>query len=84
MKKKLLYLSFCILFCSQVIAQTKNNDGAETLLFTENVFHLSEVMLHDVANPPAAGRFYAYALLGAYETLSAARGKSSLLSSPTR
>ena len=33
---------------------------AEVKEFTDNVFHLSEVMLHDVANPPAAGRFYAY------------------------
>ncbi|MDJ1483726.1 vanadium-dependent haloperoxidase [Cytophagaceae bacterium YF14B1] len=36
---------------------------------TENVFHLSEVMLHDVASPPAASRFYAYSLLGAYEVV---------------
>lgn len=35
--------------------------------FIQCVFHLSEVMLHDVVNPPAASRFYAYALLGAYE-----------------
>lgn len=31
-------------------------------------FALSEVMLHDVASPPAASRFYAYALLAGYET----------------
>jgi hypothetical protein len=36
-------------------------------LLADNVFYLSEVMLHDVANPPAASRFYAYAMLGAYE-----------------
>ena len=39
----------------------------ELQLLADNVFHLSEVMLHDVANPPAASRFYAYAMLGAYE-----------------
>lgn len=33
-------------------------------------FALSEVMLHDVASPPAASRFYAYALLAGYETAS--------------
>ena len=33
-------------------------------------FALSEVMLHDVANPPAASRFYAYAMLAGYETAS--------------
>lgn len=32
----------------------------------DNIFNLSDVMLHDVANPPVASRFYAYALLGAY------------------
>lgn len=31
-------------------------------------FALSEVMLHDVANPPAASRFYAYAMAAGYET----------------
>ena len=31
-------------------------------------FALSEVMLHDVASPPAASRFYAYSLLAGYET----------------
>ena len=31
-------------------------------------FSLSEVMLHDGTNPPAASRFYAYALVAGYET----------------
>ena len=31
------------------------------------VFSLSMVMMHDVVNPPAASRFYSYAVLGAYE-----------------
>ncbi|MFD1141405.1 vanadium-dependent haloperoxidase [Larkinella insperata] len=31
------------------------------------VFSLTMVMIHDVANPPAASRFYTYCLLGAYE-----------------
>ncbi|MFN8304715.1 MAG: vanadium-dependent haloperoxidase [Saprospiraceae bacterium] len=32
-------------------------------------YSLSEVMLHDGTNPPAASRFYAYALAAGYETL---------------
>ena len=48
---------------------------AEVKEFTDNVFHLSEVMLHDVANPPAAGRFYAYCLLGAFEVIEAGNDK---------
>lgn len=38
-----------------------------TKLFAAQVFNLSEVMVHDVANPPAAARFYAYAIFGAYQ-----------------
>lgn len=44
----------------------------ELQILADNVFNLSAVMLHDVANPPAASRFYSYALLGAYETALAA------------
>ena len=34
------------------------------------IFSMSMVMMHDVVNPPAASRFYSYALLGAYEITS--------------
>ena len=50
-------------------AQPQNSRKDEVALFTDNVFHLSEIMLHDVANPPAASRFYAYSMLGAYEVI---------------
>lgn len=33
-------------------------------------FSLSLVMMHDVVNPPAASRYYAYCMLGAYEIVS--------------
>lgn len=33
----------------------------------QEVFALTKVMYHDVVNPPAAARFYAYCLLTAYE-----------------
>ncbi len=48
-------------------SQPAKERADELRLLADNVFHLSEVMLHDVANPPAASRFYAYSLLGAYE-----------------
>lgn len=35
-----------------------------------HVFASSKVMMHDVVNPPAASRFYAYIMLGAYEIVS--------------
>jgi hypothetical protein len=56
-------------------SQAKESAKDDVTLFVENVFHLSEVMLHDVANPPAASRFYAYSILGAYEVVYAGEGK---------
>ncbi len=37
---------------------------------SSSVFALSQVMMHDVVNPPAASRYYAYCMLGAYEIIS--------------
>src|SRR5687767_5110818 len=37
---------------------------------SNQVWGLTEVMYHDVVNPPAAARFYSYALLAGYEILS--------------
>lgn len=48
-------------------AQKRDHRASDLQLLTDHVFNLSEVMLHDVTNPPAAARFYAYAMLGAYE-----------------
>jgi len=33
------------------------------------VFSLSKIMMHDVVNPPAASRYYAYCMMGAYEII---------------
>ena len=52
---------------TEITAQHTGKHQEELQLLADNVFSLSEVMLHDVANPPAASRFYAYAMLGAYE-----------------
>lgn len=60
---------FVIVISFNGYAQSQNPRKDEVALFTDNVFHLSEIMLHDVANPPAASRFYAYSILGAYETI---------------
>ncbi|MEO8470826.1 MAG: vanadium-dependent haloperoxidase [Chryseolinea sp.] len=58
---------FLLIICFH--AQSQTNHSQELQIFNDNVFGLSEVMLHDVASPPAAARFYSYALLGAYETI---------------
>ena len=66
----------CLLFfltMSNAVAQKEGGHQQDLQLLADNVFSLSEVMLHDVANPPAASRFYAYALLGAYEAAFYAR-----------
>ncbi|MBT1695280.1 vanadium-dependent haloperoxidase [Fulvivirgaceae bacterium PWU4] len=60
---------FTFILLAPVLGYSQKEDRKQELqLLADNVFHLSEVMLHDVANPPAASRFYAYAMLGAYET----------------
>jgi len=41
-----------------------------TSQISSSVFSLSQVMMHDVVNPPAASRYYAYCMLGAYEIVS--------------
>lgn len=64
---KKLFVAGILFLASWGVCQGQDN-RTDAKLFADNVFHLSEVMLHDVANPPAASRFYAYAMLGAYYT----------------
>lgn len=74
------FIPFLTLFLISfnVLAQKNTLEIDEVTLFKENVFHLSEVMLHDVANPPAASRFYAYCLLGSYEIVHGRQGITDL------
>jgi hypothetical protein len=68
MRKYLLVITLLVWINDDVYSQRQGIDNQHDLqLLADNVFNLSEVMLHDVANPPAASRFYAYSLLGAYE-----------------
>jgi len=71
MKRIKFLLIIGIVLTASVGGYSQTSEGAKdnVALFVENVFHLSEVMLHDVANPPAASRFYAYSILGAYEVV---------------
>lgn len=62
--KQLLWL---VLLPAGLFGQNKWERLASARLRTVS-FALSEVMLHDGANPPAASRFYAYALTAGYET----------------
>jgi hypothetical protein len=65
MKRVVIVLLF---FNHAAFAQKSSKQFADNL--QPAVFSLSRVMMHDVVNPPAASRFYAYAMLGAYEIVS--------------
>src|ERR1041385_4148512 len=41
----------------------KKEDVAFTRYLQPAVFSLSKIMMHDVVNPPAAARYYAYCML---------------------
>jgi hypothetical protein len=60
--------SLCLLLLAgrTGVAQ-KSRDQALTNYLRPAVFSLTMVMVHDVVDPPAASRYYAYALLGAYD-----------------
>src|SRR5689334_19994726 len=64
MIRTIIALALVFVVCA---GNAQKNNQQELQLLMDNVFSLSEVMLHDVANPPAAARFYAYAMLGAYQ-----------------
>jgi PAP2 superfamily len=64
---RVLFLTI-LLFCNLANAQIKK-PLPDYLQLKPLVFSLSMVMVHDVVNPPAASRFYSYAMLGAYEII---------------
>ena len=64
--KKLIAISF--LLCNVVVLFAKEKPSRYDL--QPVVFSLSKVMMHDVVNPPAASRYYAYCLIGANEIVS--------------
>ena len=64
---KKIFIAVCML-CRCAYAQSLSTNFDKDIQHV--VFALSEVMIHDVVNPPAASRYYAYTLLGAYEIVS--------------
>jgi len=79
MKLRRYFALLGILLSITSFAQKNDRRHEDVQLLTDHVFNLSEVMLHDVANPPAASRFYAYAMLGAYENRQAPGSYKSLV-----
>lgn len=69
-----LITCFILVSCSPLWAQ--NAERQQTLQsLADHVFHLSEVMVHDATNPPAAARVYAYSLFGAHQVAAFAKGE---------
>ncbi len=66
MKKNIIIL--LLLYFQTVNAQNKTSPFETDIQAA--VFSISKVMMHDVVNPPAAARYYAYCLLGSYEIVS--------------
>lgn len=62
--RAIVVLSIVSFFFGSAVAQKKRAID-ETQILTENVFSITEVLFHDVVNPPAAARFYSYSLLTA-------------------
>ncbi|WP_194975097.1 vanadium-dependent haloperoxidase [Aquiflexum lacus] len=60
----ILMISFTIGINESLFGQKHNEPTID--LFIDNLFYVTEVMVTDVASPPAAARFYAYSMLGAH------------------
>ena len=67
MKRILFILTF---FVNDISAQTAKENKKPGASVQQQVWSITEVMYHDAVNPPAAARFYAYAMLTGYEILS--------------
>lgn len=65
--KRLIVL--LLLVCQSGYAQQQKNSFTDYI--QPAVFSLTMVMMHDVVNPPAACRFYSYAMMAAYSIVSA-------------
>lgn len=61
---------FLLLGVSRMSFAQKGRGQALTDYLRPAVFSLTMVMVHDVVNPPAASRYYAYVMLGAYDLVS--------------
>jgi hypothetical protein len=51
--------------CTSVYSQKRLSNEFHVEQLNRNVFAITEVLFHDVVNPPAAARFYAYSMLTA-------------------
>jgi len=62
----LLLVSFIFGISAPLLGQKKNESSPSIDVLIDNLFFVTEVMVTDVASPPAAARFYAYSMLAAH------------------
>ena len=68
--KKYFFFPFCFLIAWVVQhAQAQNRQLNWARVYSEQLFHVTEVMVTDVASPPVAARIYAYTTLAAYRVM---------------
>ena len=65
-----MILFILFFFINNIYAQPVKENKKAGANIQQQVWSLTEVMYHDAINPPAAARFYAYAMLTGYEILS--------------
>ena len=68
MKRSIVYIMIMMILCTSKAKIVHSQDWVEGKI-QEQVFAITRVMFHDVIDPPAAARFYAYATLAGYEIL---------------
>ncbi len=71
MKFRFLFLCLGLVPPAVLLAQKQKQPVDFASLIQSSVFAQSRVMMHDVVNPPAACRYYAYGMLGAYAIVTA-------------
>jgi hypothetical protein len=69
MKKIYKYVSI-ILLCFPICCTKKKTQALNNSDINKVVQNMTDVMVHDVTNPPLAARFYAYTCLAGYEVVS--------------
>ena len=67
---KQISILFLALISTTAYAQKNKKNILPYLHIDQAVNAISTVMIHDVVNPPAASRYYAYITLGAYNLVS--------------
>jgi hypothetical protein len=68
MKRSIVYIFMLMIACTSQAKTFHSLDWVEGKI-QEQVFAITRVMFHDVTDPPAAARFYAYTTLAGYEIL---------------